>query len=232
MDISSLTSETLAPLRLRNWLEKLSDPRRDIILWIYDRFADVWNAAPASETHQSWPGGLKDHLVLMMREVAMAYTSHTAFYGKPDYELDSLIIAIFFHDWEKLARHAPEGDCRVKVYQDLANGELSWEAIKFVFLRDVQRSSDFRLTRDELDGIRFAHGERWAIPAEPIIRVMESDLLTPIEATILLHRAYRDKRADVVSGSLYDTMGGFAPTLCSADLRTGREMRNIGRGIG
>jgi len=101
-------------------------------------------ARGSSHNHQWWEGGYRDHLTHMLNLAEMMISS-MVYQSVPKPDWGNLVLAIYFHDIEKLFKYAGDGE---------------WAIGKMDFLTKVLPET-FKLTlpQEVLDAIKYAHGE-------------------------------------------------------------------------
>jgi hypothetical protein len=105
-----------------------------------DRFDE---AKASSYNHQAWAGGYRDHLTHMLNFAESFFVSMAdQNVPKPDWE--SVVLAIYFHDVEKMFKYARDGVL---------------PGTKEEILTQILPRFGLTLTEEELHAIRYAHGE-------------------------------------------------------------------------
>lgn len=159
--LSQLTIEQAMRFRLLDWLNTvIDDDRRLQLNALYLHYRDLFDKLPASATlHQTWPGGLKDHLAVMCWRAWAEYGLNNAMCGENKYTWDSVIVAIFCHDAEKLSKYAPAEDPRTAPYHATLTYGAGWEDVKWAMLHDWHDQFGLELTHDEWNAVKYTHGE-------------------------------------------------------------------------
>lgn len=93
---------TILDKKLYDYLEQLTDLRRDLIISFYNDHKELINTSKGSKTkHQAWDGGYADHIAEVFRIAEVNYNSYNSIRELP-FTLDSAIIVLMFHDVEKI----------------------------------------------------------------------------------------------------------------------------------
>jgi len=147
-------------MRLIDWLQSVENTLlRESLVTIYYAYEDRWEVAMGSSAnHQAWPGGLRDHLAEMCRNGWDFYQMKLARYGTLPYSFDDILVGIFCHDAEKLAKGADTNDKRFKHLLLLVAQGKSWEEIKFHLLADWAFFG-LILTNEQSNAVKYTHGE-------------------------------------------------------------------------
>lgn len=148
----------LLELSLRGLLERLSDPRREAMLAIYDDHQELFREAKgSSHNHQAWEGGYADHLAETIRVNRWVWPVLNDKRRLP-FSMDSADICLFLHDAEKLFRYSYSAHPEVLFWRHKAASTL-WEDLKDDIIRAWQHQYGFHLTADEQNAIAYTHGE-------------------------------------------------------------------------
>lgn len=141
-------------------LKEIDDPRQEIILKIYNDYKDLFHyAAGSTFNHQAWEGGYADHIVECLRINDITYDALKTI--RPlNFTKASAAIVLFFHDIEKPFRYGKKTDARCvpwqKKFQDAPH---AWENAKWEILSDIQKSYGLKFSDDEINGLKYTHGE-------------------------------------------------------------------------
>ncbi|MCB9990533.1 MAG: hypothetical protein H6867_04015 [Rhodospirillales bacterium] len=146
---------------LQDLLADIDDPRRDVLLQIYHDHYDLFHTAKGSTIkHQAWKGGYADHVAECLRINEVTYDALKTQMRDPGFSKASAAIALFFHDIEKPFRYGDAADARVKKWHDIFNqASGSWEQAKWDIIRDLQEKYVFDLTDEEINALKYTHGE-------------------------------------------------------------------------
>jgi hypothetical protein len=161
-------SQNILDKRFEDYLFEMGDERKLALLNIYQFYKDVFHyAAGSSYNHQAWEGGYADHIVETFRINELTYDAMYEIRPLP-FTKDAALIALFFHDIEKPFRYGPEdvehcNDWRRRAKQ-LSNttGEPEWsvwEDMKWDIIADLEQRYKFKLSDEERNAIKYAHGE-------------------------------------------------------------------------
>lgn len=161
--VSDIQAKILLSYNLRDWLENLKSSRGQTLLQIYSAYEDLLNTSPASShNHQTWPGGLADHLADMCRFGYIMYQGDKALYGEPEYTWESFVVAVFCHDAEKFVVYGQPTDPRCAPFHALADtpaNKQEKEGIKWEVLEYWRKQFGLTLTYAETNAVKYAHGE-------------------------------------------------------------------------
>lgn len=146
----------LKNVSLQGLLKRIDDPRQSLLLRIYDDHKDLFHqASGSSHNHQAWVGGYADHLAECLRANELVYAAMAQLRPLP-FSMAGAAIALFFHDIEKPFRYGDSADPRCHRWQQR---KQPWDELKWEILADLQQRYGFDLSDDELNGIRYTHGE-------------------------------------------------------------------------
>lgn len=156
-------SKAILNKTLRNFLEGMNDARKDALLHFYDDYQDVIHfAAGSSHNHQAWEGGYADHIAEVLRISELYYDTMNAVRPLP-YTKEAALMSLFFHDIEKPFRYGPKDSPECNKWRKRAEkaggGYEVWEDLKWDILAEIERKYGLMLTKDEREGIEYAHGE-------------------------------------------------------------------------
>lgn len=144
--------------RLRVWLEGVEGPERNPLLAIHDHYDDILHSAPASSgNHQTWEGGLADHLTAVCYFAWYDYQLHSPLLA--DYDFYSVLVAIMCHDAEKFVLYGPEDDPRCKRYHEMRQRGMSKEEVKWYLLEKWQGYFGLKISPEVYNAIKYTHGE-------------------------------------------------------------------------
>lgn len=145
---------------LRQLLLEINDPRRDILLQIYDDYQDLFHfAAGSGANHQAWQGGYGDHIAECLRVNDATYAALEAIRPLP-FSKDSAAIALFFHDIEKPFRYGPPGDPRCEEWRNKFQADgPAWEHAKWEILDMLNQRYGLAFSDEETNAIKYTHGE-------------------------------------------------------------------------
>lgn len=153
-----------APHPLQDYIQKINDPRRDIIMAIYQRYHWQFHYAPgATHNHQAWPGGYADHIadtLAISEAYANADKALLATTGADlGYSPDSASIALFLHDIEKPFKYGPSDCGESNAWRERFAALQSWELVKKEILQKLCAEFGLVLTNDEINALHYTHGE-------------------------------------------------------------------------
>jgi len=142
----------VAPRRkktVREFLLELSDPRQEKLFSLYQQYEELMLQAKGSKSkHQAWPGGYLDHIAETFRLSEMLYETLSHHYDL-SFSLDSALIVLFFHDWEKFFKSSD----------------------KYGFLKHtLPEKFGIALSSEEWNALCYVHGEGGDY--DPYVRVM------------------------------------------------------------
>lgn len=151
---------------LRTILADMTDPRRNVMLAIYDEYTELFHyAAGSSHNHQAWQGGYADHIAECLRINTVVFDALNNARPLPFTE-NSAAICLFFHDIEKPFRYGPKDhpecirwDQEARSRDGEHNTWKTWETIKWEILRDLATRFGFDLAQEELNALKYTHGE-------------------------------------------------------------------------
>ena len=151
---------TNLPHKLVTFLKQIQDPRREILLKIYNDHKDLFHeAAGSTYNHQAWVGGYGDHIAECLLINDTVYNALESI-RDPGFSKDSAAIALFFHDIEKLFKNIKTDDTRVAKWQDhRKTSGASWEDIKWEIIESIKDEYNLTFTDEEINAIRYTHGE-------------------------------------------------------------------------
>ena len=146
---------------LRTLLAEINDPRRDVILQIYDDHADLFHyAAGSGYNHQAWKGGYADHIAECLRVNDVVYDALQSRMRPLEFSKDSAAIVLFLHDIEKPFRYGPDNDDRCQKWRDVFNNATgSWENVKWDIIKKLEQDYGLTLHKDEVNALKYTHGE-------------------------------------------------------------------------
>ena len=154
-------SVSLPQLDFRGYLSYglKDDERRDAMLAFHDRYAArMAHAAGSTKKHQDWQGGYADHITEMFRMMFVMYDTLGALHPMP-FPIGSALIVAYFHDIEKVFKYSREFDDIDQTQHDpLAKIKCDEEKQAF-FKKILPDKFSIELTADELNALRYAHGE-------------------------------------------------------------------------
>lgn len=168
-----LLKTTLRQMLGSGWIE---DPRGAVMLAIYDEYKELFHqAAGSSSNHQAWVGGYADHVAECLR-ISTCYYDALEIIRPVPFTEDSAAICLFLHDIEKPFKYGDPGlhfdvtrwQNRVKLLAGDDFSELMgllpkpwkhWEQVKWEIIADLQARFRFSLSDDEVNAIRYSHGE-------------------------------------------------------------------------
>ena len=131
---------------IEEYLRLVSEPRQTKILGLHEEcLAAIDSAKGSSQNHQAWRGGYRDHLTQCLIVAEWAYKCVAAYHGPPPFRFESAVVAIYFHDWEKLWKYADPPHPQ--------------PPDKMEFVRQVLPARGIVLTDEELNAVEYAHGE-------------------------------------------------------------------------
>jgi hypothetical protein len=149
-------------LTLENWIATIKNKRRRERLGsLLELLRPVLERAPASgKLHQTWKGGLRDHLAQMLRWARMVYEHGDVELGRPwPFSWDSVVVAIFCHDAEKYVKYRfATGEERER-YRQETYGDKDWDDVKWEVIGTFQNLSNLTLTAQERNAVKYTHGE-------------------------------------------------------------------------
>ena len=143
-----------------NYLQEMSDKRRNALIDIYEDYKHLFHKAKGSTfNHQAWDGGYADHLAECFMINNTVYKALSTIRPLP-FTKDSAAVALFFHDIEKPFKNINSDDKNVLFWQNHQETSLkSWESIKFDILNHMQETYKFALNDDEINALLYTHGE-------------------------------------------------------------------------
>jgi len=135
-------------MTIEEYLHQLGPRGEGLRLYHKQNIAAFDRAQGSGHNHQAWPGGYRDHLTQCLQIAGSLYDLLCSRYGHLPFGFDSVVVAVYLHDWEKQEKYGnPDG------------GKGS-EIDKHVFLNcTLPGQFGFELTEEELEAVRFAHGE-------------------------------------------------------------------------
>ena len=162
---------TVRELTLKDFLEKMEDPRKEALIGIYKEYTELFHfAAGSSHNHQAWEGGYADHIAECLRANTVVYDALETIRPLP-FTKDQAIICLFLHDIEKPFKYGTEKHhLDVAKYQEIAE-ELQknylkmeeswqkWEGAKWKIIIDLMKKFDFDLSAEEINALTYTHGE-------------------------------------------------------------------------
>lgn len=150
----------LKPQTLKNLLQQMTDSRKSALLAIYEQYKELFHfATGSSHNHQAWKGGYADHIAACIRINHIYYNGLAEELPPPPFKKDSATIALFFHDIEKPFKYGPVDCDECNKWRDLESSGTSWEEISYLILDNLQERFMFHLSKDEINAIKYAHGE-------------------------------------------------------------------------
>lgn len=127
---------------ITSYISQLQDPRKEAILAFHDKHVHLMERAYGSKNnHQTWEGGYLDHISECAR-IAEAMYSALTFIRPLGFELDLVIIVLYFHDIEKVWKYTSGEDIDKERYYSI---ELPRHGIQFSY--------------EELNALKYVHGE-------------------------------------------------------------------------
>tara|TARA_R110000868_G_scaffold262401_2_gene521019 strand:+ start:4977 stop:5543 length:567 start_codon:yes stop_codon:yes gene_type:complete len=150
---------SLLNLKFIDFLNQMSDPRKQALIKIYNDHINLFHEARGSNVkHQAWAGGYADHITETFRVNRATYEALSAIRPLP-FTQDNAIIALFFHDMEKPFKYGSDKHEDCQKFQKMHKQGASWKSIKKDILKDMQLKYNFRFTDDELNALKYTHGE-------------------------------------------------------------------------
>lgn len=156
-------SMTKRKLSLRYLLNRMSAEQKEVSYRILKDYKGHIDRIPGSKTkHQNWEGGYIDHVVEVMNIAVRLYNTLNAL--RPlDFELSDALFTLFIHDFDKVMRYeSKEG----KV---ISKGAYTSDYIQET-TQLLQHKYQYTLDENELNAIRYVHGE--GKDYHPIDRIM------------------------------------------------------------
>lgn len=146
--------------KLLTYLEEIQDPRKNVLISIYNDHKQLFHqAAGSSNNHQAWLGGYGDHIAECLMINDATYEAFSALRPLP-FSKDSAAIALFFHDIEKPFKNIRSEDARVRKWQARKEETaMSWEEIKWEIIEHLKAAYNFTLTEEEINALKYTHGE-------------------------------------------------------------------------
>ncbi len=149
-------------LNLHQLINKIADPRKDVLQRIYYDYNTLFHIAPgSSHNHQAWhPHGYVDHVAECLRINEVTYDSLERIRPMP-FTKGSAAVCLFFHDMEKPFKYADPSDSRVSVWHSELQYVIPgyWEHIKKRIILDLMSKYGFELSDDEWNALKYTHGE-------------------------------------------------------------------------
>lgn len=157
---------TLKNMRVADFLRvyRYSDTRFNRIIQLFENYQHLFADAPGSgHNHQAWPGGYLDHVAETLRINEVMYDALSQLRPVP-FSKESAAMALFFHDIEKPFKYGSPDNPLCAVWHPAPNSlapydKAHWESAKFGIIGDMAKRFHFTLTDDEMNAIRYTHGE-------------------------------------------------------------------------
>lgn len=146
---------------LRQLVKEINDPRRDVLLQIYDDHKHLFHfAAGARHNHQVWEGGYADHIAECLRINDVVYDSLQTIRPLP-FTKASAAIALYLHDMEKPFRYGPKNDPQCQKWHKVFNDAAlpSWSPIRWQVIDEFKKDYGLTLTDEETNALIYTHGE-------------------------------------------------------------------------
>lgn len=146
---------------LRELIQDIDDPRKDILLQIYDDNRNLFHYAHgSSHNHQAWDGGYADHIADTLRINTSTYNAMEKDIRNLPFSHASAAIALFFHDIEKPFRYAPDDHKEANRYRNMVDkNNPDWEVLKYIILKDMKEKYGFTFSEEEENALKYTHGE-------------------------------------------------------------------------
>lgn len=145
---------------LSSLLNSINDNRKSVVLTIYNNYHDLIHTAQGSTIkHQAWSGGYADHIYWCLRINNLTYTALNDHLEELPFKKDSATIVLFFHDIEKIFKYGDTKHNDVKKWHQLYNHLKCWDKVKWCILTEMQERYGFSFTQDELNALKYTHGE-------------------------------------------------------------------------